>query len=247
MGHFGFIHTRLDSRADRMQRSPATHRTSVTTRANAAVRKRAQGRPNEGKNSVGPDSLLRAARELLTKLPPAQVTRAALARHAGVDPNLIRYYFKDRDSLLLAVIDEIVTEESKRSARPAAAGGPVERLRTQVRQLVDFHQRHPYFHRLLVEEIATLKTQRGRQLMQRLNDLTVKNYGAIFRDGVKDKSLRALDPLFVHIAVVGACELFMSSKLLLENAFGKGAAPTQHARRFADTVVQLLVDGARQR
>jgi AcrR family transcriptional regulator len=36
------------------------------------------------------------------------VTRAALARHAGVDPNLIRYYFEDRDSLLLAVIEEIM-------------------------------------------------------------------------------------------------------------------------------------------
>jgi len=229
-----------------MQRSHATHRTSVTTRPKA-LRKRAQGRPNEGKNAVGPDLLLRAARELLAKLPPAQVTRAALARHAGVDPNLIRYYFKDRDSLLLAVIDEIMNEESERAARVAAAGGPVERLRAQVRQLVDFHQRHPYFHRLLVEEIATLKSQRARQVMQRLNQMTVKLYGAIFREGVKDKSLRALDPVFVHIAVVGACEFFMSSKLLLEDAFGKGAGPADHAQRFADTVVRFLVDGARQR
>lgn len=242
MGHFRSSDTRLDSRADRMQRSHATRRTSVTTRPKA-LRKRAQGRPNERKNAVGPDLLLRAARELLAKLPPAQVTRAALARHAGVDPNLIRYYFKDRDSLLLSVIEEIMNEESE---RVAAVGGPVERLRAQVRQLVDFHQRHPYFHRLLVEEIANLKSQRARQLMQRLNQMTVKLYGAIFREGAKDKSLRALDPVLVHIAVVGACEFFMSSKLLLEDAFGKGAAPADHAGRFADTVVQVLVDGARQ-
>jgi len=59
---------------------------------------------------------------------------------------------------------------------------------------------------LLVEEIATLKSQRARH-----------------------------------------CEFFMSSKLLLEEAFGKGAAPADHAQRFADTLVQFLVDGARQR
>jgi AcrR family transcriptional regulator len=191
--------------------------------------------------------LLRAARELLEKLPPAQVTRAALARHAGVDPNLIRYYFKDRDSLLLAVVDEIVNEESKLTAGNAANGSPVERLRAQIRQLVDFHQRHPYFHRLLIEEIATWKSQRARQLFHRLNQQMLKQYGSILREGVKQKSLRALDPVFVHIAIVGMCEFFMSSKLLLEDAFGKGAAPANYAKRYADTVAQLLIDGARPR
>jgi len=57
------------------------------------------------------------------------VTRAALARHAGVDPNLIRYYFKDQSAS--AVIDEIMNEESEGAARVAAVGGPVERLRAQ--------------------------------------------------------------------------------------------------------------------
>lgn len=218
----------------------------MKTRAKAS-RKRAQGRPNEGKNSVGPELLLRAARELLEKLPPAQVTRAALARQAGVDPNLIRYYFKDRDSLLLAVVDEIVNEESKLAAAYAANGSPVERLRVQIRHLVDFHQRHPYFHRLLIEEIATWKSQRARQLFHRLNQLPLKLYGTIFREGAKEKTLRALDPVFVHIAIVGMCEFFMSSKVLLEDAFGKGAEPSHYAKRYADTVAQLLIDGARQR
>jgi AcrR family transcriptional regulator len=212
-----------------------------------APRKRAQGRPNDGKNSVGPKSLLKAARELLAKLPPAQVTRAALARHAGVDPNLIRYYFKDRDSLLLSVVDEIIEEESRIAARTTAGTTPVERLRAQIRHSLEFHQRHPYFHRLLIEEIATWKSQRARQLFHRLNHATIDLYGSIFRDGAKAKTLRTLDPVFVHLAVIGMCELFMSSKLLLEDALGKGAHPAKYAKRYADTVVQFLVDGARQR
>jgi TetR/AcrR family transcriptional regulator len=213
-----------------------------------ATRKRAQGRPNDGKNAVGPELLLRAARELLMKLPPALVTRAALARQAGVDPNLIRYYFKDRDSLLLAVVDQIINEENKLTAA-SAAGNPNERLRSQIRHFVEFHQRHPYFHRLLNEEIASRqsKSQRARQLFHRLNQLTVKLYAGIFRDGAKDKSLRTLDPVLVHIAIMGMSEGFVSSRVLLEDAFGKGATPADYAKRYADTVVQLLVDGARAR
>lgn len=254
-GHSSCPNTRLDSsRTDEHRdkrpigRAQPNGQSSLDHRAKAP-RKRAQGRPNDGKSSVGPASLLKAARELLEKLPPAQVTRAALARHAGVDPNLIRYYFKDRDSLLLSVVDEIIEEESKIAARGRATTGstPAERLRAQIRHSLEFHQRHPYFHRLLIEEIATWKSQRARQLFHRLNHATVDLYGSIFRDGAKAKTLRTLDPVFVHLAVIGMCEFFMSSKLLLEDALGKGASPTKYAKRYADTVVQLLVDGARQR
>lgn len=212
-----------------------------------ATRKRAQGRPNDGKNAVGPRALLRAARELLEKLPPAQVTRAALARQAGVDPNLIRYYFKDRDSLLLSVVDEIIEEETRLAERFATTGTPAERLRAQIRAFVDFHQRHPYFHRLLIEEIATWKSQRARQSFHRLNQHAIGLYASIFKQGAKDKSLRQLDPVLVHVALIGMCEFFMSSKVVLEDAYGKGATPSACVKRYADTVAQLVLEGVLQR
>jgi len=210
-----------------------------------AKRKRAQGRPNDGKNAVGPEVLLKAARELLETLPPAQVTRAALARHAGVDPNLIRYYFKDRDTLLLAVVDEIVAEEDKAIERLLSIGTPVERLRAQIRNFVEFHRRHPYFHRLLVEEIATWKSQRARQLFHRLNQHSIALYASIFKAGAKDRTLRAVDPVLAHVAIVGMCEFFMSSGVLLEDAFGKGTRPDDVAKRYADTISQMVVEGVK--
>jgi AcrR family transcriptional regulator len=196
---------------------------------------------------VGPQLLLRAARELLEKLPPSQVTRAALARHAGVDPNLIRYYFTDRDSLLLAVVDEIVAEEDKILERLVSEGTPAERLRGHIRHFVEFHQRHPFFHRLFIDEIATWKSPRARQIFHRLNHHSIQTYAAIFKDGAKDKSLRGVDPVLMHIAMIGMCEFFMSSKVVLEDALGKGTSPSDLIKRYADTVSQLVLDGLRQR
>jgi AcrR family transcriptional regulator len=231
---------------DGARRRLKTERTPLKTHTKAP-RKRAQGRPNEGKNAVGPQLLLKAARELLEKLPPSQVTRAALARHAGVDPNLIRYYFKDRDSLLLAVVDEIAAEEDKILRKLATEGTPAERLRAHIRNFVGFHQRHPFFHRLFIDEIATWKSARARQIFHRLNQHSIQLYAAIFKDGTKDKTLRALDPVLMHVAMIGMCEFFMSSKVVLEDAFGKGATPNDYMKRYADTVTQLVLEGVRQR
>jgi len=41
-----------------------------------------------------------------------RVGRAAVAREAGVDPSLIRYYFKNRSLLLLAAFKKLTDEYS---------------------------------------------------------------------------------------------------------------------------------------
>jgi AcrR family transcriptional regulator len=212
-----------------------------------AKRRRARGRPNEGKNAVGADLLLKAARELLETLPPAKVTRAAVARQAGVDPNLIRYYFTDRDSLLLSVAEQVVEEQMADESERVTTGTPTERLRSYVRWFVEFNTRHPYFHRLLNEEIALWKTARSRQLFQRLNQEAIGVFKAIVEDGVKDQSLAAVDPTFLHIALVGMTEFFLGSRVVLEDSFGKGTLPVDYAERYADTMVQMIVDGVRER
>jgi hypothetical protein len=51
----------------------------------------------------------------------------------------------------------------------------------------------------------------------------------------------------MHIAMIGMCEFFMSSKVVLEDALGKGTSPSDLIKRYADTVSQLVLDGLRQR
>jgi TetR/AcrR family transcriptional regulator len=196
---------------------------------------------------VGPGLLLKAARELLKRLPPAKVTRAALARHANVDPGLIRYYFADRDSLLLAVVEDIIDEYAARLAEWPAEGTPPQRLRHCARAFFDFNIQYPYVHRLLAEQTALPKSARARKLSRRVNQLTIDLYSSLLDDGLKDQSLRAFDPIFLHVALIGMSEFFVSSaQSLLKDALGN-VPPADYAERYADTVVGLILDGARRR
>ncbi|MDE8344143.1 MAG: TetR/AcrR family transcriptional regulator, partial [Acidocella sp.] len=69
--------------------------------------KRGIGRPASGGNSVGREKLLKTACDLLKVTPPAKLTRFMVAQKAGVDPSLIRYYFRDRISMLAAAAERL--------------------------------------------------------------------------------------------------------------------------------------------
>jgi TetR/AcrR family transcriptional regulator len=211
-----------------------------------ATRRRAQGRPNEGRNSVGPEVLLQATRKLLEELPPAKVTRAAVARRAGVDPNLIRYYFQDRDSLILAVVEQILAEFSEANT-DESSGSAVEQLRAHIRNFIQFNTQYPFFQRLILEEIANWKSVRAKQLVQRLNQSSIAILSGILKDGGKDRSLRQLDPVLMHIALIGVSEFFKHARVLLDDGLGKPGVPADLTKRYTDLVAQLVLDGARQR
>src|SRR5699024_10984818 len=74
--------------------------------------KRRKGRPSD--EGVGKDALLETAKRLIREMPPARVTISLIAREAGVDPALVRYYFGDRSKLLMAVAESML-EDTPRS------------------------------------------------------------------------------------------------------------------------------------
>lgn len=225
------------------------HKTSPLERRvgrRRVAKRRPQGRPTEGADAVGPDALIAAAQELLETLPPAKVTRAAVARHAGVDPSLIRYYFSDRASLLLAVLNRVIGEGPPIRAE-SKHGTAAERLRDYVRNFFQFNAAHPFLHRLLIEEIAVSESSEARKTFHELNHVALGVLGQLIKDGVKDGSLRRLDPVLLHVAIIGMCEFFLSSRVLLEDALGKAASPQSLSKRYADVIAGLVLEGVRTR
>jgi TetR/AcrR family transcriptional regulator len=207
--------------------------------------RRAQGRPTEAAHAVGPDALIKAAMELLEKLPPAKVTRAAVARQARVDPSLIRYYFRDRDSLLVAVLQRIIGEARAQHV-PSQGGSAAERLRDRVRGVFQFNATYPFVHRLVAEEIAPSASAEAREAFQRENQGAIAAYDELLKEGSKDGSLRRVDPVLLHIAVLGMCEFFVGSGAMMHDSLGKSSAPPA-AKRYAEFVSTLVVDGLRPR
>jgi AcrR family transcriptional regulator len=96
--------------------------------------------------------LVEAANAVLDRTgDPASVTVRGVAAAVGVAPNAVYLHFPDRDSLLVALVEDRFAAfgDAIRAAIEAAGDDPVERIRAGHAAYVDFALAHPGHYRLL--------------------------------------------------------------------------------------------------
>jgi TetR/AcrR family transcriptional regulator len=216
-------------------------------KASKTAGRRSIGRPAASAPGVGRQALIEKTCELLRTLPPDRVTRAEVARHAKVDPSLIRYYFKERSALLVAATEQLTSQYRERVEQKTAASdhSPAALLRLRIDNLLDLEMANPFFHRLIVEEIVPAKSAAAKQLLQQLTSRGTAGYGAIVEAGVRDGSLRHVEPAFLFLAVISMCEFFLTGLPILRVALGEEIDQATLTKRYREFVLDLVLNGLR--
>src|SRR5690606_5429498 len=211
-------------------------------RVPAARPKRSRGRPRTKQGTVGREAIVISARKLLDKLPPHQATISSIARSAGVDPALVRYYFKSREELLLAVIEDILA--TWKFSHPPQAAGPAAKLSAVVRDIADFALNVRSMQRLMIDECASSKSPEVRRRVRELNTGVVSRW-ALMLHAERESSTRATDPLCMHVAIIGRCEFVAAAQAMIMPLGPDGIDAKQLAERYKDFIVRLVLDGMR--
>lgn len=207
--------------------------------------RRGKGRPMSAANAVGREALIKAACALLEQLPPSKVTRAEVARHAGVDPALIRYYFHDRASLLKAVVEEIVAQRMD-PPLPAASAAIEDRVRHNIHSFFRFMVQHPFFHRLVIEELADADSDEARDIFRIINATSVDQHTALINEGVAAGIFKPVNPVLMHIAQIGLCEFFVAARPIIENSLGDDVDRAALARDYAELIGDMVIGGLKR-
>ena len=217
------------------------------SRKGQATSRRGIGRPAAGPKTVGREALIDRTCELLMQMPPNRITRAEVARHMGVDPSLIRYYFRDRSMLLLAAMEKLTAEFSRMLDQELgqADRGPEGALRARVSALQKFETTYPFFHRLLIDEFVNLNSPAAARFLQQLTAQAMAGYGAILDEGVSQGIFRRTDSAFLFLAVVGMCEFFVNGMPILRIALGKNFDEKGLSARYREFICELLLNGIR--
>lgn len=177
---------------------------------------RRQGRPKRADVSGGKEAIVEAARKLLKQVPPSKVTRLAVARAAGVDPSLVRYYFGDMAELLSNVVESIVATLRGRLEVSVANPGvkSADRLRQRVRILLETFVENPHFHELFVELILYREKAGVKNLRRAITQRSLSELEKLMGEA-GDKR----DPRFVYIALFGILEYFVTAQPILEDLY----------------------------
>lgn len=235
---------RVPSSAKSQTHKPSKKR---ATRTGTAPGIRGIGRPAAGPKTVGREALIDRTCELLTQMPPNRITRAEVARHMGVDPSLIRYYFRDRSMLLLAAMEKLTAGFSRMLEQELkqADRSPEGALRARVSALQKFGTTYPFFHRLLIDEFVNLNSPAAARFLQQLTAQAVAGYEAILDDGVSQGVFRRTDSAFLFLAVIGVCEFFVNGMPILRIALGKSFDEKGLSARYREFICDLLLNGIR--
>lgn len=205
--------------------------------------RRSKGRPVAASAGVGRDALIKAARDLLQELPPEQVTATAIARRAGGDPALVRYYFGNRTKLLLEVAQQIGGETH---TQPPESGNPPELLADFIDATFRFTRSARNMQRLMLNELDSGSSGEVRESVRQWNRVPVDHYAAI-KALDDDGELIDFDPLFLHLAVVGISDFFITGGPLVKLLTPEGTDMDDLAQRYEEFVKRLLLDGLRKR
>ena len=207
-------------------------------------RKRKRGRPQSSEEGVGREAIIAAARALIETLHPHRVTIVMIARKAGVDPALVRYYFSSREELFLAVAEDIVTTWVAR--HPPAQAPPAEKLATAVSQMVDFARSVRSMQRLMIDECAEAKSPHVRHRALELNSLAVQGYAKLF-DQNQAEPLEPVEPLFAYVAIIGMSEFFAAAQSMIVPLLPQKISADELAGRYKRFLVKMVLDGLRPR
>jgi TetR/AcrR family transcriptional regulator len=208
---------------------------------------RAIGRPANDSSTVGREALIEATCELLKEVPPRLLTRAQVARLSGVDPSLIRYYFKNVHVLLIEAAKLFNQKYVQKIGLLNQQTGkdPEARIKVRIGALIDLIAEYPYYQRLVVEEILESDHPEAKALMERMTTGGVDSYGSIVEDGVAQGLFRQVDPKLLFTTVIGLAEFQTTAHALVNLAERKGQIDVEFRDTYKQFVIELVLRGLR--
>ena len=221
-------------------------RDNITETETLPEKRRGKGRPSKSETGVGRERILDLTAEFLRTHSISQLTTAGIAKAAGVDAALVRYYFGSKDNLLVELMSRITAERVQGSLRHLSdKGATEERFKRRVRALLEGNAKNPFYHELMVERIFRRDDDAAQAVLEDLARWGLRLANKTMDDGMSSGELRKVDPAFLHMMLVGATSFFVSAQPLLD-ALGKPSGD-RAAESYIEFVTDVMLNGLRPR
>jgi AcrR family transcriptional regulator len=189
-------------------------------------------------------TILLAARDefALYGLAGARVDR--IAERADINKRLIYYYFKSKDDLFLAVLENTYADiRAAEQKLHLDEMDPVEAIRELVSFTWHYYLEHPEFISLLNSEnqhnAAHLKKSAR---IQEMNSPLVQMLDTVLERGRRKDLFRAgIDPIQLYISIASICYFYLSNNQTLSTIFGRDLrTPKAMAQRLSHMTDMVL-------
>src|SRR5579862_5945560 len=203
----------------KLRQENRVRRTDLREQRHEIHRMGSRGQPEESRAAI-----LAAAAQEFAQHGIAGARTDAIAREAGVNKALLYYYFKDKETLYGAVLDDAFSGLKTAVFKALDSDLPArEKILAYVGQYFDFVASNQMYPRLMQREMM-----RAREGQSQHIDKVVKNYiqpifgrvGELMRQGIADGEFRPVNPAHFVPSMVAMIVFYFSSAPMMQKVVG---------------------------
>jgi AcrR family transcriptional regulator len=166
-----------------------------------------------------------------------------IAERTHTVKRMIYYYFGSKDGLYRAVLERAYEDiRSLEASLNLDSYAPLEALRVLVGVTFDYHNEHPDFVRLVMNENIHHGDHIGQLAIIKARKNTVLSMLRKLLDrGVAARVFRAdLDPIEVHMSISALCFYNVSNRYTFSQIFDRDMSSPKALKRRRETVIDIM-------
>jgi len=190
------------------------------------------------------DQLIEAASQIMREGETIDLSLSELSLRAGLNSALVKYYFGNKNGLMLALLDrDMGNIVQSLGALIAKDMPPADKLRIHIGAVIDTYYAFPYLNRLLMRMVRDSAPAEAARIADLYLKPISKAYDTLITEGVKAGKFRKTDPQFFYFTVTGAADRFYSSRLVLQHCYNQDGFDDHMRDAYREHTIDLIMRG----
>ena len=192
------------------------------------------------------DQLLDAASRLLNERNGIDISLSELAEHSGLNSALVKYYFGNKEGLMLAILKRDAEAAIGELERLIAMDLPADvKLKRHITAVIKTFHRSPYLNRLLhaMLDDRNSDTDSAKQIAEFFVKPFVRLQKQLLAQCEKSGAFRKVDPMYFYGSLLGACDLLFNARFTLRSVFRVPRITEKLRDQYIDHVTEMTLHG----
>ena len=199
---------------------------------------------SDSENGGARAQLIEAASQIMRDGDTIDLSLSELSLRAGLNSALVKYYFGNKEGLMLALLDRDMSAiVHGLEALVAKDMDPEEKLRLHIGKVIDTYYAFPYLNRLLMRMIRDSAPTEAARIAELYLKPIAEDYDALIDQGVKAGKFRNVDPQLFYFTVTGSADRFFTARQVLKHCYNQEELSEDLRDRYREHSVELIMAG----